>query len=139
MQREGCVLTAYPDVLGILTIGTGHTGMMSPPPVISGMTITQEQADAFLQGDLESVETAINEHIVKPMTQNQFDAMASLAFNIGVNGFIGSTVARDFNLGLTGDAANAFLLWDRPAVLLARRQSEKEQFLTPDDEQIKIA
>ncbi len=46
---EGCRLRAYRDTGGIWTIGFGHTG----PDVISGMEITQAQADALFQSDLQ--------------------------------------------------------------------------------------
>lgn len=132
MQREGCRLTAYRDSVGVWTIGVGHTGRMSRPPVRPGMKITAAQADAFLAADLAPVEKAINALVKVPITQNQFDAMASLAFNIGVGGFTGSSVLRALNARLYSHAADDFRMWERPAVLAKRRAAERAQFLTPD-------
>jgi lysozyme len=56
--------------------------------------------------------------------------MVSLCFNIGVNGFAGSSVARDLNAGNVQAAADAFLLWDHPEELLGRRKVERAQFLS---------
>jgi lysozyme len=132
MQREGCKLRAYRDTVGVLTIGTGHTGRASPPLVTAGMAITQAQADAMFEIDLAPFEAAVNKAITRVMTQNQFDACTSLAFNIGAGGFATSTVVRKFNDGDIRGAADAFLLWTIPAVLKPRRQAERAQFLMPD-------
>ncbi len=132
MQREGCRLSAYQDTRGIWTIGVGHTGMETLPKPYDGMKITTMQADAFLAGDLAPIEATINRVLKRTPTQNQFDAMASLGFNIGKNGLAGSSVVRAFNEGQIESAANAFLFWDIPASLAARRKAERAQFLTPD-------
>lgn len=131
-QREGCRLTAYRDSVGVLTIGVGHTGRMSAPKVFAGMKITSAQADAFLAADLAPVDAAIAAAVKVPLTQNQYDACASLAFNIGTGGFIGSTVVHKLNAGDMHGAAEAFLMWNKPAVLKSRREAERAQFLKPD-------
>lgn len=131
-QREGCVLKAYRDSVGVWTIGVGHTGRMSRPLVSPGMVITLGQADAFLAADLAPTEAAINACVTVPVTQNEFDALVSLTFNIGVTGFRGSSVLRQLNQRNYTAAANDFLMWDIPAVLIGRRRSERAQFLTPD-------
>lgn len=131
-QREGRKLAAYRDQKGVLTIGVGHTGRMSPPPVTAGMRITDDQCDEFLARDLAPVEAVINGAVKVPMTQDEFDALASLGFNIGAGGLKTSTVIRKLNLGDVQGAANAILLWNKPANLLKRRQEERAQFLKPD-------
>lgn len=128
-QREGIKLTAYKDSRGVLTIGVGHTGRASAPMVDPGMSITKTQAEQYLANDLAPFERAVNSAIKKPMTQNQFDAMVSLAFNIGAHGFTGSSVVKQFNLGHVANAANDFLMWEKPASLKLRRESERKQFL----------
>lgn len=129
--REGRRLVAYQDVAGVWTIGVGHTGRMAPPSVTAGMRITAAQCDALLAADLAPVETAID-GLKVDLTQNQFDALASFAFNIGVAGFVRSTVVADLKSGKVQDAADAMLLWAKPAVLKARRKAERAQFLKPD-------
>lgn len=131
-QREGCVLTSYRDSVGVWTIGVGHTGRMSPPLVGPGAVITAAVADQYLAADLSPTETCINASVHVPLTQNEFDALASLVFNIGTNGFLGSSVLRQLNQRNYRAAADDFLMWNRPAVLLGRRRAERLQFLTPD-------
>ena len=134
-QREGCVLHSYRDSVGVWTIGVGHTGRMSPPLVQPGMVIDTITADQFLAGDLGPVEDAINTCVNVALTQNEFDALASITFNIGVGGFRGSSILRHLNQRNYRLAADDFLLWNRPAVLLNRRRAERAQFLTPDRSQ----
>lgn len=82
-QYEGCRLAAYRCAAGVWTIGYGHTA-----GVHSGMTITQAQADAYLQQDIAKFEGYVNNPAYIPITeqlnQNQFDALVSFAFNLGV-------------------------------------------------------
>ncbi len=131
-QREGCRLTAYHDTVGVLTIGVGHTGHASAPPVTEGMTISQAAADAMLATDLAPFEAAVNDAVKTSIGQNAYNACVSLAFNIGAHGFTGSTVVHKINEGDMAGAADAFLMWEKPAELKARREEERKQFLTPD-------
>ena len=82
-QFEGCRLSAYQCAAGVWTIGYGHTA-----GVKKGMTITQEQADAYLKQDIKKFEGYVNNSVYVPITanlnQNQFDALVSFAFNCGV-------------------------------------------------------
>lgn len=130
-EREGCVLHAYHDSVGVLTIGYGHTSMAGPPHVMPGMRITQAQADAILTHDLSKWEAYVANDLHRTPTQNEWDAMISLCHNIGPGGFRGSSVVRQFNLGNIGAAADDFLMWEHPPALKARRISERKQFLTP--------
>ncbi len=76
---EGCRLTAYKCPAGVWTIGYGHTG-----GVKSGMTITQAKADAYLKADLAKFEKHVASYDKKyKWTQNEFDALASFAYNVG--------------------------------------------------------
>lgn len=79
-EFEGCRLNAYLDPVGVWTIGSGHT-----QGVYGGMTISQAQADTFLYQDLTSHAAGIGKYIAVQLTQNQFDALASFHFNLGVN------------------------------------------------------
>ena len=129
--REGIRTLAYRDSRGIWTIGVGHTAAAGPPAPAEGMEVTHQSALNLFRADLKQYVAEVNAAIKNPCTQNQFDAMVSLCFNIGVNGFAGSSVARDLNAGESRTAADAFLLWERPAELRGRRIAERAQFLTP--------
>lgn len=127
-QREGCRLKAYKDTKGIPTIGVGHTSMAGDPEVHLGMTITQTQADEILSRDLASVESAINHYVQVALTQDEFDALASLAFNIGGSAFSKSTIVRRLNDGDKPGAAEAILMWNKPKEIMGRRKQEYDQF-----------
>jgi lysozyme len=82
-QFEGCRLDAYPDDAGVWTIGYGHTD-----GVVEGMTISQAQADQLLLADtLHTVSIATKLLAGVALLQYQFNAMVSLAFNIGSRAF----------------------------------------------------
>ena len=78
---EGCKLFAYQCSAGIWTIGYGHTS-----GVKKGDKITLEQADKFFEMDIKLFEMALNKAIadLAPITQNQYDALLSLAYNAGI-------------------------------------------------------
>ena len=87
---EGCKLNAYRDAVGIPTIGYGRTR-----GVEMGMTITQEQADKDLEEFIELEEEALGRFLgdVK-LTDNQWDAIVSFAYNVGIGNFKRSTMAK---------------------------------------------
>lgn len=139
--NEGMVLRVYRDVVGIPTCGVGHV-LLPGDGLHVGDPISQAQCDAFLARDVAKCEDAINGAVKVPLTQNQFDALVSLAFNIGVAGFLGSTVLRYLNAGNFAGETGAFEMWDKDtrngvkivdAALLARRDREAALFHTPDE------
>lgn len=130
--REGIRTLAYRDSVGVWTIGCGHTAAAGPPKPCEGMEITHQQVLDLFHADLKQYVAAVNNAVKVPCTQNQFDAMVSLCFNIGVNGFSHSSVVRDLNAGQSRAAAQAFLMWDHPPELIGRRRAERTQFLTQD-------
>ena len=73
---EGCRLTSYRDTGGVWTIGFGHTG----PDVVEGLTITQDQADAFLAADSTPLFTAV---AGRPVIQQA--ALVSFGYNCGLS------------------------------------------------------
>lgn len=88
-RYEGCRLTAYKCPAGVWTIGYGHTS-----GVKEGMTITQAQANAYLQADVAWAEEAVNKYMdTYRWNQNQFDALVSFTFNCGTGNL--KTLLRD--------------------------------------------
>ena len=81
-EFEDCKLIAYRSPAGVWTIGYGHTS-----DVTQGMRITQAQADAYLRQDLTQFESYVNDPSYVPftasLTQGQFDALVSFAYNCG--------------------------------------------------------
>jgi len=137
-HHEGNRLKAYPDPAtggDPWTIGVGHTSAAGPPKVTKGMTITAEESDAILTRDLATFERAVERAVKVPVTQNQFDAMVSLAFNIGGGNFAKSTLVKKLNAGDIASAADAFLSWNKAAGkvmkgLKTRRAAERKLFLS---------
>lgn len=84
-SAEDCKLTAYADSGGVYTIGVGHTG----PDIKAGLTITQEQADAYLNQDIQvAVERLcgrVDEPVIDALTDNQYAALISFVFNLGAD------------------------------------------------------
>ena len=132
MAHEGCVLHAYPDPATggePWTIGVGHTGGVKP-----GDTCTKEQALEWLRKDAETAERCVNASVKGNITQNQFDALCSLVFNIGCGNFGRSSVLREVNEENDMSAAAAFGMWNKAAGkvmagLTKRRQDEMRLFL----------
>ncbi|HDV7154058.1 TPA: lysozyme, partial [Yersinia enterocolitica] len=122
------------DTRGIPTVGVGHTGVVDGKPVAVGMVITKNKSSELLRSDLAWVEKSIATNVKVPLTQNQYDALCSLIFNIGPTAFSNSTVLKRLNAGDYKGAADAFLMWKKagndPEILLPRRQRERALFLS---------
>ena len=87
---EGCSLTAYQDSVGVWTIGYGHTAN-----VYYGETITSSEADALLASDLKTFENGVNKYTSGvSLTQNQFDALVSFSYNVGLANLKNSTLLK---------------------------------------------
>ena len=85
---ESLRLQAYRCPAGIVTLGYGHTRTAR-----LGQTITEQPATALLRQDIADAEKAVNRTAaVRPLTQNQFDALVSLVFNIGTGNYDRSTI-----------------------------------------------
>ena len=86
---EGCRLTAYRCPAGVLTIGYGHTGKDVTP----GKKITQAEADALFDTDITKFAATVAPTFAGVrLNGNQFDALVSLAYNIGIHAFHKSTL-----------------------------------------------
>jgi GH24 family phage-related lysozyme (muramidase) len=137
VAQEGFIPYAYNDSQGHATFGVGH--LLHRGPVTAGDrarwgTKAKPKSRALvlrvLREDLaERIEPAVRESVEMPLKQNQFDALVSMAFNIGAGGFRGSTVVKRLNARDFGGAADAMLLWRRPPEILPRRRRERELFL----------
>lgn len=132
---EGCRLTAYKCPAGIWTIGYGHTGYVSGKKIKEGMTITQQGADTLLSQDISLFVKAVNASLTGTITQNQFDALVSFAYNIGINAFKISTLLKLVNQKKFNLIHDEFLKWDKVNKkscegLKNRRIKESELFYT---------
>lgn len=130
-QFEGCRLQAYPDPAtggAPWTIGYGHTR-----GVTQGMTCTQQQAENWLMEDLDKVGAMVTDLLKVPVTQREFDALCSFAYNAGIGNLAKSTMLKLINQCEYAQAAKEFPKWDRGggkeiAGLLRRRKAEEAVF-----------
>jgi len=142
---EALELRAYQDIAGVWTIGWGHTGTEA---ATRGNVITVAQAEKLLRADLEMFEKGVSNSLAAPIangwvSQNEFDALVSLAFNIGLTAFDKSTVVRRIRQGRPdGEVAESMLWWNKATIngkrqkvagLVRRRKAEVKLYLTPDD------
>lgn len=130
---EGLRLTSYRCSAGKWTIGWGSTKDVTP-----GMTIDLREAELRLIRDLSAIEDELTRMIKIPLSQNQYDAIVSWAFNFGATKVRTSELIRKLNLGLPG-VSDEFLRWvheRNPATmkmrkspgLVRRRKEEKDLF-----------
>lgn len=132
-QFEGYSSKSYPDPAtggAPWTIGYGTTKGVKP-----GMVITAEQAEKMLRDDVAKFESGVSALLKVPTTQGQFDAMVSLAYNIGLGNFGKSTLLRKHNEKCYSCAANQFPVWNRAAGkvmngLTRRRNAERDVYMS---------
>lgn len=134
-EFEGKRLTAYDDGVGIWTIGFGTIKYPNGVRVKKGDTCTLEQAKEYMRHDLIEFEHTVNSSVKVPLNQNQFDALVSLAYNIGSNAFKSSTLVKKLNAGDHQGATDQFNVWvnaggKRMQGLVNRRDREKLLFLS---------
>jgi lysozyme len=135
---ETCWLEGKRCPAGVPTWGWGHTGK----DVVLGGRITQEQADRLFDADLASFERDVSSLVKVQLTQSQFDALVSYAFNVGSDidadtvpeGLGDSTLLRKLNAGDYAGAAAQFPLWNKAKGkvlngLTKRRLAERDIFL----------
>lgn len=133
-EFEGLRLTAYQDSVGVWTIGYGHT-----QGVYSGMTITEAQANIFLDQDVISHASGIFKYITVQLNQNQFDALVSFHFNLGADILQGTALLTYINSKNWQQAANEMNKYvnagGKPLEgLIRRRKAETDLFLRVVDD-----
>lgn len=126
-KREGFSATPYADHKGF-SIGFGH--LIKPGEALQYVSIAQ--ATDLMMQDVQWAQDAVFSAIAAPITQAQFDALVSFAYNVGAGAFKGSTLVRKINTGDTTAAAE-FSRWiyasgQQNAALITRRTSERQQF-----------
>ncbi len=136
-KSEGLRLKAYPDP-GTggepWTIGYGHTSRAGLPAVHPGMVITMQQAEDILRSDVEKFAQGVAAVITVPVSDNQFGAVVSFAFNVGMGNLKSSTLLKKLNAKNYNGAADEFLKWTKAAGkvlpgLVTRRREERALFL----------
>lgn len=135
-QFEGLRLKAYQDSVGIWTIGYGNITYLDGSKVKKGDEITREQADLMFKSTANKFALEVAKLINVCLTQNQFNALVSLAYNIGIGAFKGSTLLKKVNNNPNDKSiANEFLKWKYAGGkviqgLLNRRIKESEVYFS---------
>lgn len=109
---EGCRLIPYKDVAGKLTIGIGH---LIKNGESFGHITAQQAVDLFMK-DAQSLIKQLNSVLTEVPTQNEFDAMFSLAYNIGFTNFHNSTLLKLFLSGKKDLASQEFKKWSKATI-----------------------
>lgn len=127
---EGSRQVAYRDPVGIPTICSGHT-----KGVRIGQVKTESECQVLLREDVSEAGRYVGKCTSAPVTQAQYDALVSLAFNIGGPAYCKSTLVRKLNAGDCRGAAKEFPRWVRAGSdvlpgLVRRRADEQVRFLT---------
>lgn len=131
-EREGLRLKPYLDTKGVPTIAMGNTYYLD------GRRVTMKDKALTLKeaGDLSTITAnkfayEVDILVKSNVNQNQFNALVSLAYNIGINGFKNSTVLRLVNLNPNNHKIKeAFMMWTKDKELIGRRESEVKQYFS---------
>lgn len=143
-QHEGCRLKAYKKGTDKVTIGYGNTYYEDCSPVQLGDAINQDRADKLFFIILAQFEKDVNSLLKKPVTQNQFDALISFAFNVGsdidadtkAEGLGDSTLLKLVNANPSNPAIRTeFMKWISKGTIFekglkVRRASEADQYFS---------
>lgn len=134
-QFEGLRLTAYQDSVGVWTIGYGWTHPVDGNPIRPGMTIKEETAERLLRTGLVGYESDVSKLVKVKLTQVQFDALVSFAYNLGARALSTSTLLQKLNTGDYAGAADEFPRWNKAGGkvlpgLTRRREAERALFLS---------
>ena len=103
---EGFRQEAYEDTGGVATIGFGSTR-----DVQMGDRISVTEGLARLLGDVREAEAAVDRCVKVPVSQNEYDAFVSFAFNVGGGAFCGSTLVRKLNIEDYPGACRELMRW----------------------------
>jgi GH24 family phage-related lysozyme (muramidase) len=117
---------------GVWTIGWGTT-QVDGRPVVEGMTTTRAQADEWFAADLAAFEACVLRDVRVELSQSEFDALVSFAYNVGCGAFRDSTLLKKLNTGDRAGAADEFARWNKGggqvlAGLTRRREAERNMF-----------
>lgn len=134
-QFESFRAAPYLCSAGVPTIGYGTTVYPNGIKVkLSDQKITQQLAETFLQHHVNVIEKDVSKLVKVTLTQNQFDALVSFAYNVGLGAFRDSTLLKLLNSGDIDGASKQFERWNKAGGkivdgLTNRRKAEKVLFL----------
>lgn len=136
-QFEGLSLTPYVCAGGINTIGYGNTYYTNGKKVsLKDKAITKQQAEELLKHSLSTYEKAVDSFCRDDISQSNFDALVSFAYNLGTGALQKSTLIKKVNANPKDvTIADEFLKWNKAngrvlAGLTRRRQAEANLYFS---------
>jgi len=144
-RLEGFRASAYKDAAGMWTIGYGHTSAAGSPQVRPGQKVSRKEADHILARDVAMFAQGVQSLVSTPLTDGQFSALVSFAYNVGLENFRKSSVLRAVNARDFAAVPRRLSLWVKcrgrvlPG-LINRRAAEAAMFIeaTPPPVRTKI-
>lgn len=136
-EFEGFRSKPYKCSAGVPTIGYGSTFYLNGEKVsMNDSEITKEFATELLLKTLSDFSQYVDKLIKVELNQNQFDAVVSLTYNIGVGAFSKSTLLKLINVNNLTEASNEFIRWNKANGkivngLTIRRKKEQKLFDNP--------
>ena len=134
--QEGFRSRAYRDPVGVWTIGYGHTSMAGPPHVRAGLEISQSEGENILRRDVERFASGVRRLLTRSLSDRQFSALVSFAYNVGLGNFERSSVLRAVNAGNFEAVPRRLSLWvkagGRTLPGLIRRRAAEAALFTAD-------
>lgn len=128
---EGCKLVGYACPANVPTIGYGTIRKPDGSKIVIGEQITLQQAEEYLRHDITTFELGVDAMCIDTITQNQFDALVSFAYNLGSGNLKGSTLLKKVNINPNDPSIGAeFIKWNKAngkilAGLTRRREAER--------------
>ena len=131
-DREGLRLRPYLDTQGVPTIAMGNTFYLDGRKVtMLDKPLTLNEAKTLARSVADIFANKVDYLVTSNINQNQFNALVSLAYNIGIHGFIKSTVLKLVNKNPNDPMIRqAFMLWTKNKELIGRRKSEVNQYFS---------
>ena len=133
---EGCRLTAYQCPAKVWTVGYGNTRYENGNPVKQGDQITQQRADELFLNIVNKFAMGVEKLLTKKVSENQFSALVSFAYNVGLGNLQKSTLLKMVNENPNDEGINEqFLRWNKAggkelAGLTRRRRAEADLYFS---------
>ena len=143
-SHEGLKLNAYTDSAGVWTIGYGNTFYPNGKKVLKGDVITKDYANKIFPIVLSKFENGVSKLVKSNISQNQFDSLVSLAYNIGLGAFAKSSVLKKVNQNPNDKTiVESFKKWSTAGGkqlkgLLKRRIAEASHYFSDHKKDVKI-
>jgi len=108
---EGFRAKAYRCPAGVWTIGYGHTSQSGAPEIKAGMRLSRQKASPILAKDIERFAGGVRRAATVTLNEQQFSALVSFAYNVGLAAFRSSSVLKAVNQSDFAAVPRRLSLW----------------------------